>query len=168
MRTKMNRLKIPAGIALGLGLVLAGMWCPKHAAVAAAPTGQYTLTDATVTDTKTGLTWERRPPGMRQQWKEALARCAALAPAGTWRLPTIKELQTLVDENATAMPWIDQMAFPMTNVGTDPTQYWSSTPGLNPLWDDAWVVDFDQNGTIAPRVTFDMGAAGRPLSRCVR
>ncbi len=166
----MRALKIPAGFALAAGLVLAGMWSQKHTAQAAAPMGQYTLADATVTDTKTGLVWERRPPGMRQQWKEAMARCAALAPAGSWRLPTIKELQTIVDENATAMPWIDQTAFPMTNVDMQPTQYWSSTPGLDPLWDDAWVVDFDQNGTIAPRVTLDPDAmpVGRPLSRCVR
>ena len=164
------RLKYPAGIAIGVGLVLGGMWSQsgRRTARADAPMGQYTLSDATVTDTKTGLVWERRPPATRQQWPEALARCSALAPAGSWRLPTIKELQTLVDESATAMPWIDKVAFPMTAPDMQPTQYWSSTPPLNPLWDDAWVVDFDQNGTIAPRVAFDMGAVGRPLSRCVR
>ena len=93
-----------------------------------------------------------------------------MPPAGTWRLPTIKELQTIVDDSAMTMPFIDPVAFPMTNVDAQPSVYWSSTPGLDPLWDDAWVVDFEQNGTTSPRVTNDpdpASAATRPLSRCV-
>ncbi len=155
--------------------VVCGLVGTRHPAQASAPMSQYTIGTDTVTDTRTLLVWERAPSG-RLQWKEALARCRALTLGGMtgWRLPTIKELQTIVDEAAATPPWLDQMAFPsavpdMMDASAS-GEYWSSTPPFPPYEDDGWVVDFLNNGTIAQRVAMDPtpAAGSRPYSRCVR
>jgi hypothetical protein len=54
--------------------------------------------DGTVTDISTGLMWEKAgPPGMT--WDQALAYCDSLSLGGytDWRLPNIKELNSIVD-----------------------------------------------------------------------
>jgi hypothetical protein len=55
--------------------------------------------DGTVTDRATGLTWTKADGGKALNWKEALAYAEGLKLAGhdDWRLPNVKELQTLVD-----------------------------------------------------------------------
>ncbi|MBU6302827.1 MAG: sulfatase-like hydrolase/transferase [Verrucomicrobia bacterium] len=54
--------------------------------------------DGTVTDTDTSLMWTQLP-GSARTWEAALAYTETLATAGytDWRLPNIKELQTLTD-----------------------------------------------------------------------
>lgn len=94
--------------------------------------------NGTVTDQMTGLMWqsmEIRP----KKWQQALAYCRQLDLGGytDWRLPTIKELSTLVNESR-INPSIDTTFFP----GTRSASYWSSTtftghPGF------AWHVRFD-------------------------
>jgi len=94
--------------------------------------------NGTVTDQMTGLMWqaiEIRP----EKWQQALAYCRQLELGGysDWRLPTIKELSTLVNESR-ANPATDTTFFP----GTRSAAYWSSTtfaqhPGF------AWYVRFD-------------------------
>jgi hypothetical protein len=56
---------------------------------------------------------------------EAVAYCSALKLNGvTWRLPTMREILTIVDPSvAPPGPTIDATAFPNTPVGF----YWSST-----------------------------------------
>lgn len=55
--------------------------------------------DGTVTDRATGLTWQQVDDGTGRNWRQALAYCAALQLAGAsdWRLPSAKELHTIVD-----------------------------------------------------------------------
>ncbi|PKN55000.1 MAG: hypothetical protein CVU56_23545 [Deltaproteobacteria bacterium HGW-Deltaproteobacteria-14] len=60
--------------------------------------------DGTVTDAATGLVWQRAngqqsAGDLQFSWKEALAYCEALALAGhdDWRLPDVRELQSIVD-----------------------------------------------------------------------
>ncbi|MHC4597951.1 MAG: Lcl domain-containing protein [Planctomycetota bacterium] len=55
--------------------------------------------DSTVTDRATGLTWMKGDSKKPMNWKEALAFAESLEHAGhdDWRLPNVKELQTLVD-----------------------------------------------------------------------
>jgi Protein of unknown function (DUF1566) len=109
--------------------------------VAAVPTGRYTSPSAgTVFDTKTKLAWQQTAPSGTYSWTDAKAYCATLTPIG-WRLPTMKELQTLVDDSRTG-PAIDPIAFP----GTPSAVFWSSSsvagqPGL------AWVVIFFYGNT---------------------
>ena len=55
--------------------------------------------DGTVTDRKSGLTWQQRDDGRTRNWEQALSYCEGLRLAGhvDWRLPNVKELQSIVD-----------------------------------------------------------------------
>jgi len=79
--------------------------------------------DGTVTDITTGLMWQQRE-GKAMTWEKALAYCENLDLAGyrDWRLPNIRELLSLVDDNRRE-PSIDTGYFP----GCRPSIYWSST-----------------------------------------
>jgi hypothetical protein len=94
--------------------------------------------DGTITDQMTGLTWQAMEV-LPKNWEQALAYCQQLDLGGftDWRLPTIKELSTLVNEQQTN-PSIDTTYFPATRSAP----YWTSTtftehPGF------AWYVRFD-------------------------
>jgi hypothetical protein len=105
---------------------------------ASARPGYVTAAD-TVMDPGTGLTWQRRPDGRERTFTEATAYCRALTLAGGgWRLPDMRQLQTLVDESRRD-PAIDEAAFP----GTPPEGFWAGhrlveTPGF------AWFVSFEK------------------------
>ena len=92
--------------------------------------------DGTVTDNLTGLTWIQDPstlgekwgsPGKpsRMDWQDAIKNCKKLNFAGhkDWRLPTMKELQSLVDYKKRD-PAINTEFFP----NAQSSWYWSSTP----------------------------------------
>jgi len=79
--------------------------------------------DLTVTDTSTGLVWQRDGSGPRAgcsgksglpcTWSEAIAYCTGLNLDGSgWRLPTKDELVSIVDTTVTSGPEINQTAFP--------------------------------------------------------
>lgn len=55
--------------------------------------------DGTVADSATGLMWQQADDGVAREWESALAYCEALDLAGyaDWRLPDVKELQSIVD-----------------------------------------------------------------------
>src|SRR5690242_21632351 len=90
-------------------------------AVANAPAGRYSYTAASAVaiDTKTNLTWQRVAATTVMPWDAAKTYCAStdlssvLGGSG-WRLPTVKELQTLVDYSLLTGPLIDPDAFPLT------------------------------------------------------
>lgn len=68
--------------------------------------------DDIVTDRGSGLTWQRRPSQQTFPFSEAQAYCSSLALRGTgWRVPSMKELQTIVDEGRTS-PALDPEVFP--------------------------------------------------------
>src|SRR5262245_5460725 len=76
-----------------------------------------------VSDTATHLNWQQSSSGMVYGWDEAWRYCATLDLHGMgWRLPSIKELHTLVDASR-AMPAADPVAFP----GTVADFYWTSS-----------------------------------------
>jgi len=107
---------------------------------AAAPSGRYTVATHTVKDEKTGLTWQRTV-SQYHSWAEAKLYCQGLTLGGLesgWRLPTRKELETLVDRRV-ANPSIDSTAFPDTQA----SYFWTSTPyaGPSPML-NAWFVNF--------------------------
>ena len=101
---------------------------PAHAD---APAGRYVVTNGgttngTVYDTKTKLTWQQTVPSTAYTWANAKTYCAGVGASlgGTgWRLPTCKELQTIVDDSQTN-PSIDTTAFPSTPAAW----FWSSSP----------------------------------------
>jgi len=106
----------------------------------------------TVTDTITGLVWQRDGSELRAgcrgsgkltcTWAEAKAYCASLALGGLsgWRLPAKMELSTIVDFTRTN-PAVDPTVFP----NTPSTLFWSSTPvaGSSRY---AWLVHFGGGG----------------------
>ena len=99
--------------------------------------------DGTVTDHATGLTWQQSDDGKGRFWEEALADCEALTLGAQddWRLPSIKELQGIVDytrsPDTTGSAAIDPI-FAATET-TDPEgqpnfgYYWSGTTHLDGL-----------------------------------
>jgi len=94
--------------------------------------------NGTVTDQATGLTWQREDDNVqRRNDGPAVVYCQGLGLAGGgWRLPTIKELRSIVDERV-YNPAIDSAAFP----GTNPSYYWSATT-FAPYSGRAWYVLF--------------------------
>lgn len=103
-----------------------------------APSGRFKADSATVTDAKTTLVWQRIVSPTTYTWTDAQAYCVNNAPAlpGTgWRLPMIKELQTLVDDRMTD-PAVDPIFAPSSS-----GIFWSATLSANAPT-DAWVVSF--------------------------
>jgi len=89
------RASLVAGAVVGLATL----------ARADAPSDQYEFFDLTTTviqDLRTGLYWQRYPPATGVSFAGAAAYCASLVPDGggpAWRVPSYKELLTLVDES---------------------------------------------------------------------
>lgn len=107
-----------------------------------APARRFTINaDHTVTDLATGLIWQQDDAPAAFAWEAALqyARSLVLGGHGDWRLPNIKELQSLNDETR-VNPSIDRTAFP----GAQPTEYWSSTTLFSRDAGRAWTLDFRQ------------------------
>jgi hypothetical protein len=125
-------------------LAVVAVVSPAHRAAANAPPGRYLIPgDGTVYDTKTKLTWQQSI-GPNATPTDAMAYCAANTaglPGGPWRLPNIKELQTLVDENQPyPAVFIDPVAFPGLSLAADNVQYISSTLVNSPII--AWALSF--------------------------
>jgi hypothetical protein len=101
------------------------------------PTPRYAYDAEVVLDHATGLAWQRGHLGPLG-WLDALASCESLSLAGhqDWRLPTLKETQTLVDDRR-LQPSIDVVAFP----GTPSEWFWSSTPIQYPP-DEGWATSY--------------------------
>jgi len=113
---------------------------------AAAPPGRYTASAGTVTDTKTKLVWQEPFAPSTMTWAAAKSYCAGLGATlggSGWRLPTIKELQTLVDVSVSAGPAIDPKYFP----NTGRSAFWSSTPSTADT-SVAWMLAFSEEGEL--------------------
>lgn len=77
----------------------------------------------TVTDTTTGLVWQKAAPPGGFTFPQATQYCASLSPAGAWRLPTIIELVSLLDFTS-QVP-----AAHMSSVFSQSSNtFWSATP----------------------------------------
>lgn len=110
--------------------------------------------DGTVTDNLTGLIWLKNAnaDGVKT-WEGALTWCNSLAngtagltdgsAAGDWRLPNVKELQSLVDFGNIGPPL--PSGHPFTNVQTE--YYWSGTTYIH-MTDWAWFVHMLAGGVI--------------------
>ena len=122
--------------------------------------GRYTFPMAGIVyDTETKLTWQQAPNSPSSDLADARAYCtglgATLGGAG-WRLPTMTELQTLVDESRWD-PVLDPVAFP----GLAPSITWASSP----------VAGDSSSGWIANSRDGNMGTwdvTYKAYARCVR
>ncbi len=123
--------------------------------------GAFMKTSDGVVDQITGLEWQRTAlPVNEMDWPSALSYCENLNLGGQsdWRMPSIKELHSLVDDTAAASPVINTSVFGATKAGF----YWSATPELDPAKTDAFGVQF-VTGITATQTTNSTG-----LTRCVR
>lgn len=97
--------------------------------------------DGTITDLATGLMWLESDSEESMNWEEALNWCEDLDYAGytDWRLPDVKELQSIVDysrspdtTNSPAMDSIFEATVVENEAGdSDYGFYWSSTTHAN-------------------------------------
>jgi len=125
--------------------------CVRTATPHPAPPTRYDIQPDTARDLGTGLTWQRAVPDQTFAFDAARSYCGKLDLAGKpWRVPSLAELLTLIDERAAA-PMIDSTAFP----NTPSEAFWSSSyfggsAGM------AWQVYFDHgNGLYGlPTATF--------------
>jgi hypothetical protein len=115
-----------------------------------APPDQYDFffpSDSSIIDLQTKLRWQRHvEPAAKMARDAAVLHCKAISEGGPWRLPTYKELLTLVDdfphqeyENGKHV-WkaLDREAFPGAPAG----KYWSSSiPTQAPV--NGFYVDFE-------------------------
>jgi hypothetical protein len=120
-----------------------------RSADAAAPAGHYVVTagsgtgNGTVYDTKSKLTWQQTVSSTTYAWAAAKTYCAGVGTSlgGTgWRLPTFKELYSILDLSQTTAPYFDPTAFPSVPA----TFFWSSTPTAGSP-SHAWGIDFSLN-----------------------
>ena len=94
--------------------------------------------DGTVSDINTGLMWQQVTAPGRYTWLQALNYCETFNLAGynDWRLPTIKELESIVD--LSIYPAIDTNIFPYI----PSCRYWSSvTSATNSS--ESWFIFMD-------------------------
>jgi len=135
----------------------------------------YGVGTASVTvDNRTGLMWITNPltaAGFSissNTWESALTSCTVTMNnfSGTgyynytdWRLPNIRELQSLVNYGVGTPPAVDPVYF-----GAKPGPYWSSTTyEYGGLTTQAWVIDFTLYGACGPLEKTSLAAV-----RCVR
>jgi hypothetical protein len=78
---------------------------------AAAPAGRYTISNGSVYDTKTKLTWQQTPPTSTYGVGSGAAGYCSTLGVG-WRVPKFKELFTIIDYSQAAAPLLDPTAFP--------------------------------------------------------
>jgi hypothetical protein len=107
---------------------------------ASAPAGHFTAGSTTVVDTQTRLTWQTSVPPTLLKWPNADAYCQSLSLGGMasgWRLPSVGELLTLVDDSRWN-PATDPAVFPNTPMDA---YYWTSSAVPNEP-DYGWTVDF--------------------------
>jgi hypothetical protein len=125
--------------------------------------GRYTIAGGTVHDNATKLTWQQSVTSTKYSWPIAKLYCGGTdltALGGTgWRLPTNKELLTLVDYTVRGgSPNIDAAAFP----GTPVDLFWTATPQAGTSPQSAWQVSFNR-GNAGTDVADDLYYV-----RCVR
>jgi hypothetical protein len=85
--------------------------------------------DGTITDEATNLMWMQNDAGLALEWDEALEYAENFEYAGydDWRLPDVKELQSIVDYSG-VYPAINQSYFTTTELEDNEFYYfWTST-----------------------------------------
>lgn len=92
---------------------------------------------STWVDPRTGLEWERKSPG-EMTWGEGkeYARCLSLEGKTDWRLPSLAELESLLDRSRYRPVMREEVPF------RDDRSYWSSTT-FEEDTSTAWIVMFE-------------------------
>jgi hypothetical protein len=106
------------------------------------------------------LTWQAESSATNMDWQEAKFYCESLNSTSfggksNWRLPTIRELISIIDRNKTS-PAIDQI---FSN--TKPADYWTTTPHQS-RENNVFVINFELGRRYARDV-----AGKKSYARCV-
>ncbi len=148
----MKLIKVFTIFALGFSSSLAAQQCYQEVATSD-DTDRFVINiDGTVSDSKTGLMWQRcnygqvynsetnRCDGDTQplKWQASLqgAFNDTTADYNDWQVPSIKELASIVDHRCTE-PSINAGIF----LATQSQNYWSNTSGISNM-NSAWVYQF--------------------------
>ncbi|MCX7998616.1 MAG: DUF1566 domain-containing protein [Leptospiraceae bacterium] len=96
--------------------------------------------NGTLTDKSTGLGWQKCISGQTwnsgscigtqtpKTWTAAFSDCSNLTLGGTWRLPNLNELKSIMDMTK-SNPFLDTIIFPSSNL-TDGQGLWSSSTDI--------------------------------------
>jgi len=137
MKFRVKQLLLTAALLSLASFTEAAQTCHSYWPKPSTPINRFTENgDGTVTDTVTKLIWKRCSEGLSGDscekgepsiftWQEAQKAAAESRSAGksNWRLPDIKELNSIIERQCT-MPAINEIVFPAT-----PTMaFWSSSP----------------------------------------
>ncbi|WP_158583960.1 Lcl C-terminal domain-containing protein [Salinibius halmophilus] len=135
----MKKIVIAMSVLIG-ATVSAEQKCFFDSITATTPTAEFVDNlDGTVTDSTTGLMWQACSEGQSfadgscsgqaqaHTWKSALevAQSSAFAGFSDWRLPNIKELESIV-EQACVNPAVNSQVIR----SAEARDYWSSTPDV--------------------------------------
>jgi len=139
--------------------------CVRRELPARTPEPRYSIDgeapDELVTDHATGLVWQRRPSTETYSFAGAETYCAGLARGGGgFRVPSMKELQTVLDERAENL--VDPEIFADFPDAPNVT-FWTSTPSAR-LSGHAWFV----RGAFTIDTAEDAGLEADFFVRCVR
>ena len=133
------------------------------------PTNYTDNGDGTVTDNHTGLVWSKCVQGMSgagctlgspalREWSKAVTDCTSVTLSGKkdWRMPTLKELESIVDTGVFD-PSVNRKFFIRTT--NDP--YWTATSPAEYQADKFTVLFSD--GSV-----YHQNSGGAAATRCVR
>lgn len=141
---QLKKLKLLIACSIFLPSLSNAQYCEPEI-VATTPTERFTENnDGTVTDTKTGLMWQKcidgqsgvncaTGPYQTYNWQGALQRVAIInsttgfATYVDWRLPNVKELYSITEKKCFE-PAINLEVFPTTG---DRDYTWTSTPDIS-------------------------------------
>ncbi len=136
--------------------------CVRGGTDGSAPSGQgsrFSLAEGgkVILDRLTNLRWQADVDLTFYAWNDAKLHCAngtPNLPGKGWRLPTIRELQSIIDR---------QQLWPATNAlfNSTPTLVWSTTQAAS-LQSDAWFAD------LASGSSFTGGKSVEGSTQCVR
>ncbi|MFW5501148.1 MULTISPECIES: DUF1566 domain-containing protein [unclassified Maridesulfovibrio] len=89
--------------------------------------------DSTIEDKATGLIWQQTDSSKKLNWEEALSYCENLTHAGRsdWRLPNVKELQSIVDYSRSPKTSNSAAINSIFKVTDNESYYWSSTTHMD-------------------------------------
>lgn len=142
---KLGTVAVVAGSVAFAALILLATARPS---VANAPSGRFMASGGTIIDAKTGLVWQLVVPSGTYTWADAGPYCtsnAASLPGLGWRLPSMKELQTIVDDSR-SVPSIDPI------FSSTPGDYFWTSSTYAPSMGYAWAIRFTIGGAASIKV----------------
>lgn len=146
----MNKCLLALGLAVACTTVAAQECFPRSVSQTTPSADFVVATEGTFTDTTTGLMWQMCSSGQdyvdgactgiakASHWQVALTDAEESSVAGfsDWRLPNVKELESLVEQSC-----INPAANTDVIAGILARDYWTSTPNLQ-AFDSVFGVEF--------------------------